>query len=289
MKKMNQPAQPISLAIAMREVYKLSNWYLYLAYLIQLLFFLTNLYLIVNDSTKTNKSIWLVLVVSIGILILNFFFLRQSKKYYELGENLRKLDMIKRIFQNADNKTDKSYVIARIPSRIIKKAQMNPDEKTDYYTDKQTQYGKLIENIQQNCYFTSEIMRSYSNIILAAIIFILIALGISIFYGFFLLSEYKIGNELSENISSYLSILINFIFAINIIDHYLLFDKKAKDLKKIDLELNKLKQDPHEDEVITSFADYNCILSDALPCPDFVYTWNKVKLNSVWENRVNND
>ncbi len=278
--------QPISLAIAMKEMYKVSNLYVYLTYATQFLFFITNLYVIVFQPKESNGLIWGLVSAAIAIIIINFYFLRQSKTFYELGESIRKLDMIERIFPNALNKTQKSYLISKIPSRILEKSQNNAEIKTDYYTNEQSQHGMLIQNIQQNCYFTSEIMRNYARVILYFIIIIVIALGCSVFYGFFLLSENTTNNEISKNFSSYISLLVNFIFAMNIIDHYFLFNKKAKELEKIDLDLDRMKNNPLEDEVITSFTEYNCILCDALPCPEYVYNWNKLKLNTVWENRL---
>ena len=291
-KKMNEAkdqSNQISLAISMRELYKVSNRFVYYSYGIQALLFGINIYLIVFKPEETNQAIWLLLSISIGIIIISISLLYRSKKYYELGENIRKMDMIERIFPNAANNTGKSYLISKIPSSIIKKARNNPNEKTGYYTDRENKYEKLIENIQQNCYFTSELMRSYSQMIFMVIIGISVLLASSIIYGFFILSESGVDKELSKSIAGYLALLINFVFTLNVIDHYILFSKKAKELKKIDEDLNAIKNNPHEDEIITSFTEYNCILCDALPCPDFVYNLNKTKLNSVWENRVNND
>lgn len=279
----------LSLAIAMRELYKVSNKFVYWSYFVQALLFGVNIYLILANPAKTNSSIWVLLAFSISVIVLSISLIYRSKEYYELGENLRKMDMIERIFPNAANRTSKSYLISRLPSSILEKAKKNPDKKTDYYTDRENKYEKLIENIQQNCYFTSEIMRNYSGLILSVIIGISILLAGSIAYGFFILSETGGDQELSKSIAGYLALLINFIFTLNIIDHYILFSKKAKELKKIDESLNLIKNNPHEDEIITSFTEYNCILCDALPCPDFVYNRIQKKLNLVWENRVNND
>jgi membrane protein YdbS with pleckstrin-like domain len=279
----------LSLAVAMKELYKISNRFVYWSYCVQALLFGINIFLILVNLSETNSSIWTLLAFSIFVIILSISLIYKSKKYYELGENVRKMDMIERIFPNAANSTSKSYLISSLPSSILEKAKMNPDEKTDYYSDRENKYEKLIENIQQNCYFTSEIMRSYSALILSVIIGVSVLLAGSIIYGFFILSESSANQVLSKSIAGYLALLINFIFTLNIIDHYILFDKKAKELKKIDESLNLIKNNPHEDEIITSFTEYNCILCDALPCPDFAYNRIKNKLNLVWENRVNND
>ncbi|MCL6219101.1 hypothetical protein [Zunongwangia pacifica] len=289
MDKEKDQAIHLSLAITMRELYKVSNRFVYWSYFVQALLFAINIYLILANPSETNSSIWALLAFSIAVIILSISLIYKSKKYYELGENVRKMDMIERIFPDAANGTSRSYLISRLPRSILEKAKKNPDKKTDYYTDRVDKYEKLIENIQQNCYFTSEIMRSYSLLILSVIIGISVLLAGSIIYGFFILSESNADQELSKSIAGYLALLINFIFTLNIIDHYILFDKKAKELKKIDESLNWIKNNPHEDEIITSFTEYNCILCNALPCPDFAYDRIKKKINFVWENRVNND
>jgi hypothetical protein len=286
---MNSQSKTISLAVSMRELYKTANRFVYFSYGIQALLFIVNILLIVFKPQESNELIWVLFSISLAVIVLSIFILYRSKKYYEIGENVRKMDMIERIFPDAANKAEKSYLISKIPSSIIEKAQSSPNETTDYLSDKQNKYEKLIENIQENSFFTSEIMRHYSRIILLVILIISVLLGFSIVYGFFILSESDVDKVLTKSIAGYLALLINFIFTLNIIDHYILFNKKSKELKRIDENLNTIKNNPQEDEIITSFTEYNCILCDALPCPDFVYKLNKSKLNTVWNNRINND
>ncbi len=288
MENINEQIKPISLAVSMRELFQTANKYLYFSYAIQAFLFIVNIFLIAFKPQESNEYIWLLFSFSIAMLVLSNFILYKSKKYYDIGEGIRKMDMVERIFPNAANKAEKSYLISKIPSSIIEKAQINPNETTDYLSGKQDKYGKLIENIQENSFFTSEIMRHYSKIILTVIIIISILLSMSIVYGFFILSESNIDNNLTKDVAVYIALLINFIFTLNIIDHYILFNKKAGELKKIDENLNSIKNNPQEDDIITTFTEYNCILCNALPCPNFVYKLNKSKLNRVWYNRINN-
>lgn len=285
---MNEQINPISLAVSMRELFQTANRFVYFSYAIQAFLFIVNIFLIAFKPQESNEYIWLLFFFSIAMLVLSNFILYQSKKYYDIGEGIRKMDMVERIFPNATNKAEKSYLISKIPSSIIEKAQINPNETTDYLSGKQDKYGKLIENIQENSFFTSEIMRHYSRIILKVIIIISILLSMSIVYGFFILSESNNDDNLTKDVAVYIALLINFIFTLNIFDHYILFNKKAGELKKIDENLNSLKTNPQEDDIITTFTEYNCILCDALPCPNFVYKLNKSKLNRVWYNRINN-
>jgi hypothetical protein len=281
--------QQISLAIVMKELYKLSNQFVYGSYCIQILLFLINLYFIFFRPRENNIQIWFLLPFSIGMIIISVILVYKSKKYYEIGESIRKIDIIRKIFPKASDTLGISYLISNISISIIKKAQNNPEEQTIYYTNKKNKYEKLIEYIQQNCYFTSELMRIYANKLLIVIISISILFVISIIYSFYyILSEKDINQELSKSIASYLSLFVNFVLTLNIIEHYILFDKKAKDLKKLDEKLNSLKNNPHEDEIITSFTEYNCVLCDALPYPEFIYNREQAKLNSFWENRINN-
>ena len=262
----------------MRELYKTSNRFVYLSYSIQALLFVVNFFLIVFKPQESNGFIWIQFSVSIAIVVISLIVIYRSKKYYEIGENIRKMDMIEKIFPDAANNAEKSYLISKISSSIIEKAQNNPNETTDYSTSRHDKYERLIENIQENSFFSSEIMRHYSRLIFVVLVIIFIILGISIVYGFFILSEASVDAALTKNIAGYLALFINFIFTLNIIDHYILFSKKSKELKRIDENLNTIKDNPQEDEIITSFTEYNCILYDALPCPDFVYTLNKSKL-----------
>ena len=284
----NKPKK-ISLAIAMGELFKKANKLVYYSYLIQVILFVINIYLILNKPQESNKLIWSFFTFSIFIIVLSMVVIYNSKKYYTIGENLRKMDMMERIFPNAKNNIEKSYLLSTVPISIIAKSEIENNQSNNYYSsNRNDKYGKLIEDIQENSFFTSEIMRFYSKVILIAIIIILCLIGFSIIYGFFILSENNESKELAKSIAGYLALLINFIFALNLIDHYILFNTKSKELKRIDSDLNTIKLNPQEDDIVTFFSEYNCILSDSLPCPDFAYNFIKSRLNTVWNNRTNN-
>lgn len=286
---MTEESQHISLSVAMQELFKKSNELVYWSYGVQGFLFTINILIILLKPDKSNEFIWLFFAFSLVIIILSMIVIYHSKKYYSLGESIRKMDMVERIFPNAKNSSEKSYLLSKIPSTIINKAENRQNENTDYYSSREDKYGKLIENVQENSFFTSEIMRFYSKIILGVIGLILILICTSSIYGFYILSESNTNKDLTINIAEYLALLINFLYVLNIIDHYILFNKKSKELKRIDEDLNKIKSNPQEDDIITFFTEYNCILNDALPCPNFAYKIIKNKLNIVWNNRIDNE
>jgi len=277
-----------SLAIAMRELYRVSNNFLYASHIMQGLLFVTNIYLILSKAEDSSGQVWTILALSVLILSTCAFLQDKSRAFYGLGESVRKLDMLERIFPRATMNASKHYLLLKIPDAVLAKATENSEQKTDYLSKQSEKYKILIENIQQNCYFTSEIMRSYAGIIRAVIILMVAVFAISIFFGLYFLSTSNIDSNLSKGISGYLAVLVNFIFALNIFEHLSSFRRKSSALKKIDENLDHIKKNPHEDEVIASFTDYNCTLSDAFPCPDFVYNRIESRLNTIWANRVKN-
>ncbi|MCT4672404.1 MAG: hypothetical protein N4A37_04055 [Prolixibacteraceae bacterium] len=285
---MKEETPHISLSIAMQELFRKANKLVYCSYGIQIFLFFMNMVLIFLHLEDSNVFIWFLFSFPLATIIATLCIMHRSRKLYELGECARKMDMIVRIFPNVSYKIRRSYLLSELPPEVFAKARENPDVLTSYESRKLDKYGILIENVQQNSFFTSQIMYSYSRMILGVILVIIFLISLSIIGVLFILSESSADNLLTQNVSRCLALLINLIFALNIIDHYLLFNKKSKELKRIDEDLEKIKDNPQEDDIITSFTEYNCILYDSLPCPDFVYNIVKDKLNTIWNNRINN-
>lgn len=285
----SHPFHQLSLSILKRDLYTESNFFVYLTYYIQTGLFFLNLALIYFKPQETNLTIWLLLILTVGIILLNKYFLNKSKIYYSLAEKIRKLEMIENIFPNAINNINKSYLLAFIPASIIEKAKQTPNQKTTFISLKKGKYERLIENIQENCYFTSEIMRIHSKRLKTIIVVISILFCISVIYCFYLISDSKIDDGLNKIVAGYLALFINFILTLNIYNHFTTFKKKVNDLKKIDSEISNIKQDPHEDQIISFFSEYNCVLADALPCPNSIFDNNVERLNQLWENRINSN
>lgn len=278
----------INIAKAMQLLFIEANKFVYYTYTLKIFFFIINILIIIFSPTETPLFIWSVLGVNIIVILVSLFLDKISRNYYELAEKLRKIDMIKKIFPNANDKAEESYIKSKLPSKILKEAEDNSQYQTEYYSDQTTKFSRLIENIQENCYWTSSLMRIYSKKIKIVLYIIIIVFLISVIIGFNLLSTDN-SQENIKHISRFLAFFINFIFALNIYSHQESFEKKSAMLKNIDNNLESKKVSPSEDEVIKFFTEYNCILTDALPYPKWVYDANEENLNTVWKDRVDND
>jgi len=274
----------VNMTVAMRILYKKSSQYIYMTYFTRACIFIINLIIIVTKIKESSFAIWGILGVVITIILVNLYCSVKAKELYELGEKIRILDIIKKAFPNANNKAEESYIKNNLPSKILFRAKTNEDS-TEYYSNRTDKYEKLIEHIQENCFFTSALMKSYAKIILVIIMFLSIILILSILYGFFSLSENN-NYKLVKGVADSLAIFVNFLFALNILNHYSLFNKKSLELKQLDSALESHKHHPNEENVIIYFTKYNCILNDALPCPDWIYDLNKEKLNMIWKQRI---
>lgn len=267
----------------MSELYDKSIFAIYSSYVVQTVFFGINIYLILNPQTGSGY-IWTILGITIIVVLFNFYLMVRSKKFYELAESVRKLNMIQLIFPEARNSTERALTLARIPENILNNGKGDGKLESSYYTKEEGKYEKLISHIQENSFFTSQLSKSYSNIIMLVIVFFLLSYGLSIIFGFFKVSQ-TVGLEQQGFVAGYLALFVNFIFALNIFSHYQIYLNNSKNLESIDRNLG-INTKLSEDEVINAFSEYNCILSTGLPVPKFVYSMHRNKLNTIWAQRV---
>jgi|GEM_PF-6810595 len=276
--------QFINLNSTMRALYTRSEIFIWYSYLAQGLLFIMAIFLAFYNSKENIVYIVVCLIASIIFLLLNEVFLYFSKIYYDIGEDVRKFEMLEKIFSSAVSSVDKSYLIAKIPSKMLIKT----EEKSDNSTVGKDKYEQIIDKIQENCFYTSELMKIHSRTLMIGIIVISLFYFLAVMFFIFHFSRSNPNVQSGVNAFACMTAAVNFIIAIKVFSHYRSFSQKSDFLNKIDKKLGEIKNNPTEDDVITTFSEYNCVLSDALPCPNYTFKRNGKDLKFAWKNRVKN-
>lgn len=271
--------------------YEIANTYLNRGFWVKGIIFIINLIVIFIPSlTGSNVSIWGVFVVSVFAILMDNNYQDKFRYAYDVGERIRKLDLIRKVFPSANNRAEEAYLISQIDSIVIERAKKNPKNESEYYSDREEKFEILSEHIQENSFWTSSLMELHSKKVKNIMIGMFVIIILSIIGGLYVLSEFNQEEAvLSLNVSQYLALLVNTVFAFNILTYHNSFTKKSKQLKEIDTKLEALKNKPELDELFISFAEYNCILYDAFPTPNSIYEKHGDRLNAVWKRRVDSD
>ena len=271
--------------------YEIANSYLKRGFWIKGIIFLINLVVIfLPNLTDNNAAIWGVFIISVFAILLDNNYQDKFRYSYDVGERIRKLDLIRKVFPSANNKAEEAYLISQIEQNVIEYANKNPKKETEYYSDREEKFEILSEHIQENSFWASSLMELHGKTVRRIMVTMFIVIIGSIIGGMYVLSEYK-GNQLglSLNVSQYLALLVNTVFAFNILTYHNSFVKKSKQLKAIDTKLESLKNKPELDNLFINFAEYNCILYDAFPTSNSLYKKHGERLNAVWKRRVDSD
>ncbi|MEM6737998.1 MAG: hypothetical protein AAF620_18210 [Bacteroidota bacterium] len=271
--------------------YEIANNYLNKGFWVKGIIFILNLIVIFTPSlTGDNASIWGVFIVSVFAILLDNNYQDKFRYAYDVGERIRKLDLIRKVFPSANNKAEEAYLISQIDPTVVEHAKKNPKNDSEYYSDREEKFEILSEHIQENSFWTSSLMELHSRTVKSIMIGMFVLIFVSIIGGMYVLSEFKEDEvTLSLNVSQYLALLVNTVFAFNILTYHNSFAKKSKQLKEIDTKLEAIKNKPELDELFISFAEYNCILYDAFPTPSSLYNKHGDRLNAVWKRRVDSD
>ena len=288
---MNDSSSLPNIASLMNAQYKMAIKYLNRGFIVKGGIFLLNLIIIFTPLIGSiNYIIWSVFAISVLALVLDNNFYTKFRSAYEIGEKIRKIDLVKKVFPEIHNRTEQAYLLSQLDDKVIEFAKKNPRPASEYFSDRKEKLEILSEHIQENSFWTSSLMELYAKRVRNFIVIIFVTIFISATVAFYLLGEYGGTNEnLNLNISQYLALLVNTVFAFNVISYYNAFAKKSKQLQEIDKKLSREKNNPSLEHVIVNFAEYNCILYEAYPTPDSVYKRLGDRLNEVWRLRVELD
>lgn len=280
-----------NIASLMNAQYKIANRHLNRGFLVKGLIFVINLAVIFTPSIgDLNYVTWGIFALSVLALVLDNNLTSKFRTAYEIGERIRKIDLVKRVFPNIHSPTEQAYLLSQLDNKVIDFAKKHPRPDSEYYSDRKEKLEILSEHIQENSFWTSSLMGLYAKKLRVFIVGIFVVIFLSATIAFYLLGEYGSNiQDLNLNISQYLALLVNTVFAFNIISYYSAFSKKSKQLEAIDKKLATEKNNPDLEHVIINFAEYNCILYEAFPTPDSVYEKHGDRLNEVWKMRVESD
>lgn len=265
-----------------------SKKWLYASMSLQVFVFVLNIVSFFFDNNTDWKGY--ISLLNLCLVILIFFLIRKYKALYQLGEQVRKLRYKKLVMSEAITSFEYCNVIINVPQCIRLMANLQPSSDEDFATTGtpfNNASDKMIQDIQESCFFTSQLSKKVSELILTIII---IVTFIILFTLLFATNNVGCIQQLwANNLAQF---LINLMISLNILDMYFTFLSKAKNLEQIDNSLDvcrNLENESNKREQINwLFMEYNCELTDALPIPDLVYKKHRNNLNEIWLKRTRN-
>lgn len=282
----------IKLDKAREKLYKKSSLHIYVSYFIQIIIFFFGLILIFTSIAKNNlfhpsTSIWISFAMTLTLITLTIILKKGADNNYELAEEIRKFELIDENFSTSIEEIEKSYIIAKLPKHINKLVQVSeiPSQEENFLGKAkipfETSCLSLISSVQQNCFYTSILMKKYSFYLWLGVCILAILIVLSVIFAFIFYEMISV-----ENIKQFILLVINLAIGLNFYDHYSSFKKRSIALEKIDIELDNMYNDFSQEKALATFSEYNYVLANALPVPDIIYRYNKDNLEKAWKCRT---
>lgn len=282
----------IKLDKAREKLYKKASLHIYVSYFIQIIIFFFGLILIFTSIAKNNlfhpsTSIWISFAMTLTLITLTIILKKGADNNYELAEEIRKFELIDENFSTSIEEIEKSYIIAKLPKHINKLVQVSeiPSQEENFLGKAkipfETSCLSLISSVQQNCFYTSILMKKYSFYLWLGVCILAILIVLSVIFAFIFYEMISV-----ENIKQFILLVINLAIGLNFYDHYSSFKKRSIALEKIDIELDNMYNDFSQEKALATFSEYNYVLANALPVPDIIYRYNKDNLEKAWKCRT---
>jgi len=225
------------------------------------------------------NSYWLYILAIIALLSeLSSWFLSLSiegKK--SLGQEILRLNILQQAF-GTNMVVDIAYLKSKVDKSEYSKAEKF--ENQAYYATKNTKPEKrLVEIIQESCFWSQHLYQSCQSraivfsITLVVIIIVLVITGLTL-----------IGTDSNYSIPRLSVLFLTFVPLWSSIDSALSFSSASSKLKNIDQRLNNM--DYEQSSILSIFAEYNVITSKTPLIPQKIYESEQAKLNSLWNERV---
>ena len=256
-------------------------------------FFLSLIVLFLPIINWENSIIvaWIISLLGIGTVIVNFFLVKQARRFYTNGEKLRQHLFFKEIYGNDIWDEEDSHIIDFIDKDLVEeyidRKSIEPNQ-DNYLEQEEEKDRKLILRMLENSFFTYMLFFRFSRSIWNGLIYIFLSGIFIIAISFWVVYWAAEDSTQSLFVPRILLVIVNAFFAVDYFTYYFSFKDKSSQLKELDLKLEKLWKSPDEKYALSLFNQYNNILWDAYPIKQGFFDDNKINLNTLVKRRFRN-
>lgn len=222
---------------------------------------------------------WLYLVAVIALIaeFCSWLLSKSTSSKKSLGQELIRLNIIQNSY-GSNMSVDLAYLKSKVTNSEFNKA--SSFENSDYYaTDDLTPEVRLVEIIQESCFWSQHLyqackQRAIANsILLSILIIVLIITGLSL-----------ISSDANFTLPRLALLFLMFFPLWNGIDKAISFGSATSKLTSIDQQLSASKC--AFPDLLLLFAEYNVVTSKTPLIPQKVFENEQDKLNLLWAERI---
>jgi hypothetical protein len=224
----------------------------------------------------TNTSIFL------SIVLIDLFCKNRYCHFYEVASKFRTLDLLTKSLAYEISPVEESYLNSAIEDKIFKKLKL--EDGNSYFLSKQDVGShKLVDNIQENSFWTSNVMSIFvkyiSSVKYILIVILVIVLTLIIVF-------HDSIHSINDIISKIIILFTQLLLATDIHTYLSSYKKCSLQLKNLDEKIEKEKNNLNLEKSLLFSNEYNEIISKSYPVPEFLYKKNNRRLNLIWKDRV---
>jgi len=222
-----------------------------------------------------------VILISILLIYLSYRNRQRFKYTHSQAERIRKKEFVKEVLNSSINHEEDSYIYYDINEETREKARKIEEEnkqnkisENGYYTVLASFEGRVLESIQQNCNQTAINLITYYKFLGKKVVPLFIIVMIFLV----LLIIYLLINLESEliKISKILIAFIAIFFSIDFYSYYKSFKSESEALRRLDIQIGRIKVNSNIFDLLYYFSEYNSILENKPNEPYRIHRENKI-------------
>jgi len=271
----------------MTSTFKYVNRYMLLLIIIKIfLFILTSIMII--WSFYDFRDWHLIVNVSIVIIMVFFdnFLKNEYQNKYEFASYVRNVDLYSKSLSYKISAVEESYLNIKINEKSFYKNN-SKNGSSYFFSNKETGSHKLIDNIQENVFWTGILMRNFSKYLKITMYFLVFF--VMVCFGSLILIFFNTDSIGLKIMAQLIILLVSILFSSDIFLYYKSYKDRSLQLINLDLKIEKIKESVRLHETMIICNEYNEILSKSYPVPPFIYRKYKKRLNAIWKTRIKTD
>jgi len=202
----------------------------------------------------------------------------ESKK--SLGQEILRLNILQQAF-GSKMAVDVAYLKSKVDKQDYSKSKKF-DNKAYYATENPEPEKRLVDILQESCFWSQHLYQSCQKRAVAFSVFLLILIIVLVITGLTL-----IGSDGNYSVPRLSLLFLTFFPLWSSVGDAVSFSSASNKLESIDQRLSNIGYE--QSSILFIFAEYNVVTSNTPLIPQKVYESEQSKLNELWDERIGNE
>jgi len=225
-------------------------------------------------------SLFALLLLVLGIIAL--VLTGGYKKSYGLAEEARRVYVMHEALGWPISKRQLTEFLQRFSKKSLSKARGTTETERWFASETPSGPRRLLECSQESFFWTHHLMQHAAKWALGIIIGGLICVALVVYSVAF--TPWLKGSNLLARV---ITVVVLSLVTSGFYSWYRLFRERSAQVRDLDNELEYLKTTQYTlEDVLRIVHEYDCLIMDTPPVPDFIYTLHRDELNKLWKQQT---